>query len=114
MAAGYRRRKGRTMHPVTSDLDLMVRQYEREREIQAIRRDGIARNSTRAGDRVGLVTRMTQTIRQFLDPRGFALAQAGRISRATAEAASANPTTATIRVLAQPVERAAESWREAA
>ncbi|HYI25178.1 MAG TPA: hypothetical protein VD767_07200 [Thermomicrobiales bacterium] len=104
------------MHPVISDIDISIRQYERDLEHQVIRRDGFARESARIAGRVGLVTRMTQAVRRFVDPRGFALDQALRIG------STADPRT-TVPAITSPapvsdfpiaLNQADTSWREAA
>ena len=68
------------MHPVTSDLDFSIRQYERDLELQSIRRESIAMESARIAGRPGLVARLIQAARRSFDPRGYALDQALRIN----------------------------------
>ena len=78
------------MHPVTSELDLSIRQYERDLELQSIRRESFARESARISGRPRPVARLIQAVRRSFNPRGYALAQALRIdppARRTAKVA---------------------------
>ena len=79
------------MHPVTSELDLAVRNYERQLEAQAVRRQGLARDAARQSSHVGPIARLVQAARRYLDPRGYAFDQALRIeapARRTPQVAS--------------------------
>ena len=84
------------MHPVTSELDLAIREYERQIEARAVQRQSLARDAARHSGQVGPIVRLVQAARRFLDPRGYALDQAGRIdapASRTAKQAGTTPVT---------------------
>ena len=63
------------MHPIMSDLDITVRQFERSKEQQAFHQQMLARDVARWNGTRGLIGRLADAVREFVDPRGYALQQ---------------------------------------
>lgn len=63
------------MHPIMSNLDIAVRQHERELHLQAIQHELMTRDVARLNGKLGPLGRLADAIREFVDPRGFALRQ---------------------------------------
>lgn len=61
------------MHPIMSDLDITIRQFERTQERQNFHHQLLARDVARLNGRLGPLGRLSDAIREFIDPRGFAL-----------------------------------------
>lgn len=63
------------MHPIMSDIDLSVRHFERTQERTAQQHRLLVSDIARQVGLPGFGTRMVHAVWQFVDPRGFALAQ---------------------------------------
>jgi hypothetical protein len=63
------------MNPVMSDLAIFVRNHEIEADARARQRVRLAREARGAKDDHGWFRRLVDGVHQFVDPRGFALAQ---------------------------------------
>ncbi len=63
------------MHPIMSDLDITIRQFEHKQALHTFQRQMLARDIASITGRQGLLGRLADTVREFLDPRGFALQQ---------------------------------------
>jgi hypothetical protein len=83
------------MNPVMSDLTISVAHNEAERRHAAIQRDALARAAMQSGASSNPLAGIVAAIRHFLDPRGYALAEAAKRVAAPpvpAAPASARPT----------------------
>ena len=108
------------MHPIMSEIDLSVRHFERNMEHKAVQHRLLVKSVASELDRPGLGKRMVLAVWQFIDPRGFALAQYRTINqvRETPPTTEARPVVAVshpIHVL--PVTVTFDSipdWRKAA
>jgi hypothetical protein len=69
-----------SMNPVMSDLAIFVRNHEIETDARARQRVGLAREARGAKDDRGWFRRLVDGVHQFVDPRGFALAQLKEMS----------------------------------
>jgi hypothetical protein len=63
------------MHPIMSDIDIAVRQFERSQEQASFQRQITTAAAARQNGVPSLPVRLLQAIHQFVDPRGFALRQ---------------------------------------
>jgi hypothetical protein len=107
------------MHPIMSDIDLSVRTFEKTMERDAFHHRLLVASVARERGLPGMGTRLVLAIWQFVDPRGFALAQYRRAEqrRQTSETRVEPPvTTAPALMHAFPIAEATETpdWRKAA
>jgi len=63
------------MHPVMSELGIYLAEHEGAVRREAVRRERLVREAANHGDGRGMVARFMHTVRQFLDPRGYAIAE---------------------------------------
>ncbi len=63
------------MHPIMSDIDVSVRQFERTMERDAFQQRLLTADLARQRGLPGMGMRLVHAVWQFLDPRGFALHQ---------------------------------------
>jgi len=70
------------MHPIMSDIDISIRQFEKTMERNALQHQILVTRVARQRGLPGLSTRLAHRVWQFIDPRGFALAQYRRTEQA--------------------------------
>ncbi len=61
------------MHPVMSESGLFLAEHEGEARREAARKDRLVRDAVAQDTRRSLVARFAHAIRQFMDPRGYAM-----------------------------------------
>jgi hypothetical protein len=74
------------MNPVMSDLEVFVRKQEIEASTRSLLRAQLVREAKGLGDGRGWFRRLAHRVHEFVDPRGFALAQVQETAAAPAEA----------------------------
>lgn len=63
------------MHPVMSELGVYLAEHEGRIRREAVRREQLVREAAANGDGRGMVERFVHAVRQFVDPRGYAMAE---------------------------------------
>lgn len=71
------------MHPVMSELGLYVAEHEAWARREAAGKQRLVREAAGHAPARHLASRFVAVVRQFVDPRGYALAQVGTPDRAT-------------------------------
>jgi hypothetical protein len=109
------------MHPIMSDLDLSVRQFEQAMERNARQHRMLVASVARQQGHPALGTRLVHAVWQFIDPRGFALAQYRRAEQRRQPVTPTIEPTATVAATpalmhAFPIAETSDTpaWRKAA
>lgn len=63
------------MQPVMSELGIYVANHEARARREAARKDRLVREAVALGNGRGMIARFAHAVRQFVDPRGYAMAE---------------------------------------
>ncbi len=71
------------MHPVMSELGIYLAEHEFWTRQEAARKDRLVRDAVAHGSGRSMVARFVHAVRQFVDPRGYALSEMRPVAAAT-------------------------------